>query len=250
MSKNFDLRNPEHLQLYLMDSVDGQYMQLVDAIQTTGTLEFNPKRTDDKWQTIVGVAMQLRNTALAFPALLSKDVAWKPAVKETCWFIRGETNINTLGSKIWDEWADENGDCGPIYGEMWRRWPDIKVFPSQETMSSMTIAEQTRFTLEMVRMQKAGATATQLPDGRTLWESTIDQLHNALIDICNHSRSRRIKVETYNPGYVDMQGLPPCHTGFEFNVTQATNYERMIAGAAGMPAYENTLHLTASMRLN
>ena len=250
MSKTFDLKNPEHLQLYLMDSVDGQYMQLVEAIRATGTLEFDPNRTDDKWQTLVGVAMQLRNTALAFPALLSKQVAWLPAIREMCWFMRGETNINTLGSKIWDEWADENGECGPIYGEMWRRWPDIKVFPSQEAMSKLTATEQTRFTLEMMRMQKAGAKATELPDGRTLWESTIDQLLNALLAICDHSRSRRIKVSTYNPGYIHMQALPPCHTNFEFNVTQTTNYERMAQAAAGMPVYESTLHLTATMRSN
>lgn len=246
----FDLKNPQHLEMYLMDSVDGQYMQLVDAIQTSGTLEFDPQRTDDKWQTLIGVAMQLRNTALAFPALLSKQVAWKPAIKETCWFARGETNIKTLDSKIWDEWADENGDCGPIYGEMWRRWPDIKVFPCQEDISKLTATEQTRITLEMMRMQKAGAKATELPDGRSLWESSIDQLLEALKAVCAHSRSRRIKVETYNPGYIHMQSLPPCHTNFEFNVTQATQYERMIASAAGLPQYENTLHLTATMRLN
>ena len=244
----FDLKNPQHLEMYLMDSVDGQYMQLVEAIQSTGTLEFDPQRTDDKWQTIIGVAMQLRNTALAFPALLSKHVAVMPAIKETCWFARGETNIRTLGSKIWDEWADAEGDCGPIYGEMWRRWPDVKVLRQQTLPKlNLTCTEQRVFD-EVKRMRDLGYRETQLPDGRILFEGEIDQLLEALKAVCAHSRSRRIKVETYNPGYIHMQALPPCHTNFEFNVTQATQYERMIASAAGLPQYENTLHLTATMR--
>lgn len=248
MSKTFDLKNPQHFAMYLMESVDGQYMQLVEAIQNSGTLEFDKNRTEDTWQTLIGCAMQLHNTALAFPALLSKRVAVMPAVDETCWFARGETNIKTLNSKIWNEWADADGECGPIYGEMWRRWPDVKVLDVPEP-GDMPASMQ-RVYDEAERMRRAGYRETKLPDGRTLFEGEIDQLLNALNAVCAHSRSRRIKVETYNPGYIHMQALPPCHTNFEFNVTQATNYERMVAGAAGLPVYDNTLHLTATMRSN
>lgn len=248
MKNAFDLRNPDHLKLYLMESVDGQYMDLVEAIKTSGTLESDPARTQDTWQTIIGVGMQLRNTQLAFPALLSKKVACITSIQETCWFIRGETNISSLGNKIWNEWADAEGECGPIYGKMWRAWPDVKTLsiPDQNDTS----APAQRVHKEVQRMRAAGYSETQLPDGRTLFEGEIDQLLDALNAICDHSRSRRIKVVAYNPGYIHMQGLPPCHTSFEFNVTKTTNYERMVARAAGLPAYENSLHLTASMRLN
>ncbi|AQT28523.1 putative thymidylate synthase [Erwinia phage vB_EamM_Yoloswag] len=250
MSANFDIRNPQHREMYLMESVDGQYMGLVKAIRETGTVEGDSQRSEDTWRSLIGCVTQLRNTTLAFPALLSKQVAWLPAVRETCWFMRGETNIKTLDSKIWDEWADVEGECGPIYGEMWRHWPDNKIFYSSNTMDELQVSEayRQRIDREKQRMLAAGAHVTELPDGRELFELEIDQLLDALLAICSHSRSRRILVNAFNPGYIHMQGLPPCHVMFDFNVTKATRYDELAAAAAGREVYGDTLHLTATMR--
>ena len=57
-----------------------------------------------------------------FPAVTTKELKFDLVVKELAWFLRGETNISTLGCKIWDQWADECGDVGPIYGRQWRNW--------------------------------------------------------------------------------------------------------------------------------
>ena len=57
-----------------------------------------------------------------FPLLTTKFVNFEIIKKELFWFLRGETNVNTLGARIWDEWADENGDLGPVYGVQWRNW--------------------------------------------------------------------------------------------------------------------------------
>lgn len=77
-----------------------------------------------------GFGMQLQADLLdgRLPALLSKTVHLKSVIHELLWFIRGETNIAYLkenGVKIWDEWADANGDLGPVYGEQWRSWKGL-----------------------------------------------------------------------------------------------------------------------------
>jgi thymidylate synthase len=99
-------------------------------------------------------------------------------------------------------------------------------------------------------MINSGARATPLDEAshRVLVEGQIDQLLNALIAVRNRSRSRRIMVRTFNPTFLGLQNLPPCHTDVTFNVTKARDYERAQMKVRGDIVSEDSLHITVHLR--
>jgi len=119
-----------------------------------------------------------------FPLLTTKTIHAKSVIHELLWFISGDTNSNTLnevGVSIWDEWADEGGELGPVYGAQWRRW------------------------------RAAGADSTSPP-------VEIDQLAQVVSEIRENPDSRRLIVSAWNVGELDSMKLPPCHLLYQFNV--------------------------------
>ncbi|NDF59597.1 MAG: thymidylate synthase [Crocinitomicaceae bacterium] len=154
-----------------------QYHDLLNHILTNGTQKGDRTGTG----TISTFGYQMRfDLNEGFPLLTTKKLHLRSIIVELLWFLRGDTNIQFLKDNnvsIWDEWADAQGNLGPVYGYQWRSWPDGK-------------------------------------------GGTIDQISNVIQQIKTNPDSRRLMVSAWNVADVDTMALPPCHSMFQFYVSE------------------------------
>ena len=146
-------------------------------------LEGNLKNDRTGTGTISLFGQQMRfDLSESFPLITTKRVWFKGVAYELLWFLKGSSNVKRLQSHdvhIWDEWADSEGNLGPVYGVQWRSWPA----PTAENPNR-----------------------------------TIDQIATVIEQIKRNPDSRRLIVSAWNPAEVDEMALPPCHALFQFYV--------------------------------
>jgi len=181
-----------------------QYLDLIKEVLDHG--EYKEDRTGTGTYSVFGVQKKydLRN---GFPLVTVKKTMFKSLIYELLWFLKGATNINDglkPHTSIWDPWADEKGDLGPIYGHQWVKW---EKFTPQEN--------------------------------GTYKKLHINQIQNAIDLIKNNPDSRRIIVSAWNVADLDRMALPPCHAFFQFYVVNGRLdlqlYQRSADIALGVP---------------
>lgn len=190
--------------------VDVTYKQLGQDILSNGI-----KKDDRTGTGTVSVfGRQVRyDLAEGFPILTTKKIHWKSVVHEMLWFLRGDTNVKYLqenGVTIWNEWATkeqcakfgrEEGELGPIYGHLWRNFGATHVLSVKDGEAELALNRA--YSKNDVEHLRNG----------------IDQIKNVISQIKSNPDSRRLIVTGWNPATCDKVALPPCHTLFQFYVT-------------------------------
>jgi thymidylate synthase len=157
-----------------------QYLQLLQHILERGTDKSD--RTGTGTRSVFGYQMRF-DLARGFPLVTTKKLHLKSIIYELLWFLKGDTNIKYLnehGVRIWDEWADEKGDLGPVYGKQWRSW------------------------------------SVRTPTEEGSDEKVVDQVSDLIQQIKNNPDSRRLIVSAWNVAELPEMKLMPCHCLFQF----------------------------------
>ncbi len=193
---------------------DEEYLQLLSYVFDKG--EHRGDRTGTGTRSLFGTRMEF-DLQQGFPLLTTKQVSFRWIAEELFWFLRGEDNVGSLQDKgvtIWDEWAQANGDVGPIYGFQWRQWEGY---------------DHSRIT-------------------------TYDQIADVIQGIKDNPEGRRHIVSAWNVADIERMALPPCHLMFQFYVREGKYldcqlYQRSADMFLGVPyniaSYSLLTHLIA-----
>ncbi len=164
-----------------------QYLDLVKHVKENGV--FKGDRTGTGTKSVFGYQMRF-DLSKGFPMVTTKKLHLKSIIHELLWFLKGETNIAYLQDnkvKIWDAWADENGDLGPVYGHQWRSWNSEEIDQISELIETLKTNPNSR------RMLVSAWNPSVLPD------TSVSFAEN----VANNKAA-----------------LPPCHAFFQFYVAE------------------------------
>ena len=163
-----------------------QYLNLLRHVQSKGVKKSD--RTGTGTKSIFGYQMRF-DLSKGFPLVTTKKIHVKSVIHELLWFLKGSTNISYLqenGVRIWNEWANEKGDLGPIYGHQWRNWNSDGIDQINEVIETLKINPDSR------RMLVSAWNPSVLPNPNLSFAENISNQKAA---------------------------LPPCHAFFQFYVS-------------------------------
>ncbi|HCJ8868769.1 TPA: thymidylate synthase [Escherichia coli] len=195
-----------------------QYLALMQDILDNGVVKKD--RTGVGTLSVFG--RQLRfDLKEGFPLVTTKKVHLKSIIHELLWFLNGDTNVKYLqenGVRIWNEWANEEGNLGPVYGKQWREWRDCKVVECHDVGRTQQLMQ--RGYKYIGNMKEDGTTYL-------VYEKPHDQISKVIQQLREDPDSRRIIVSAWNVADLDDMALNPCHNYFQFYTTEMTVLERL-----------------------
>lgn len=162
-----------------------QYLDLLEHINSQGTVKTD--RTGTGTKSVFGYQMRF-DLSEGFPLVTTKKIHVKSVIHELLWFLKGSTNVDYLqenGVRIWNEWADENGNLGPVYGHQWRNWNSEGIDQIQGVIETLKSNPDSR------RMLVSAWNPSVLPDTRISFSENVKN---------------------------NKAALPPCHAFFQFYV--------------------------------
>ena len=216
-----------------------QYLDLMRDVFENGVDRSD--RTGTGTRSVFGRQMRF-DLSEGFPLLTTKKVYWKGVVYELLWFLKGDTNIKYLQDHnvhIWDEWADENGNLGPVYGSQWRNFGANGL--------EYSYVQVTEFSPD------GKPFIVQENKGVVRGSHGVDQLADVIKSIKENPNSRRHLVVAWNPIELPLMALPPCHCLFQFYVANGKLscqlYQRSCDVFLGLPfniaSYSLLTHMIA-----
>lgn len=209
------------------------YLEMLRHITENGELISNG-RTKEGYYSVFGYQNRY-DLSKGFPATTTKKLFFRGVAVEMCWFLSGNTNVKYLQNnnvRIWDEWATlehtskwgrPEGELGPVYGELWRKWGKYEADTCLEG----------------------------------IYHDEIDQIQRVIDRIKTNPSCRRLIVTGWNPTTCDQVSLPPCHTLFQFKVSHGGTrlncqlYQRSADAFLGVPfniaSYALLTHMIAQV---
>lgn len=236
------------------------YLNYLQDILDHGTVKSD--RTGTGTLSVVGRQMRF-NLEEGFPLVTTKKVHLKSIVHELFWFLKGSTNVKPLqevGVSIWNEWANPDGELGPVYGKQWRSWDHLELLTASEfktlvgkqhleagSVYDRVVNNKPRQVDSTPIQLRPGVTLTllgvhkdNLEEGLTLLcRRTYDQMTILLDDLKHRPDSRRHIVSAWNVGELAQMALPPCHAFYQFFVNNGKLscqlYQRSADSLLGVP---------------